>query len=380
MKLILPRLISCDESGFTGNDMLNKEQPFFAYASHDLELAEAEALVAEARGRFPIQMKELKSSKLLKTNRGRDFLEHILARIEGRYIVTIYEKRLSIMCKLFEYIYEPVLQNNNYIFYKNNMHRFVAMYLYMQLIDAPMVDLIAEFEKFMRSLDPSDAPTFFSHDINLENDDLLNTIIRFARGYNVTIVHEARDLMGIGDSGKWILDLTSSAVFSHLTAWGERHDILEVVCDDSKPLLSIVGFFDAMINRPDRVSTDLFNKERNITWNMSKPIAFTSSDSHPGIQIADLIAGVAANIPTKSGNSNYANLLNKVVRHLHEDIIMPDFDVLKGDQALINWLVLLELAARADRGDDPLYGIEDIYSLARRSLPGLRAKIGDFNA
>ena len=30
---ILPRLISCDEAGFTGNRMLDSAQPFFAYTS-----------------------------------------------------------------------------------------------------------------------------------------------------------------------------------------------------------------------------------------------------------------------------------------------------------------------------------------------------------
>ncbi len=36
--LVLPRLISCDEAGFTGNNMLNADQPYFSYASHDLQL------------------------------------------------------------------------------------------------------------------------------------------------------------------------------------------------------------------------------------------------------------------------------------------------------------------------------------------------------
>lgn len=62
--LVLPRLISCDESGFSGNDMLGSGQPF-SYASHDLSLDEARTLLAEARSRFPVQIPELKASKLL---------------------------------------------------------------------------------------------------------------------------------------------------------------------------------------------------------------------------------------------------------------------------------------------------------------------------
>ncbi|WP_439373145.1 hypothetical protein [Bradyrhizobium sp. DASA03120] len=39
----LPRLISCDEAGFTGNNLLDPDQPMFSYASHDLTLAEADS-------------------------------------------------------------------------------------------------------------------------------------------------------------------------------------------------------------------------------------------------------------------------------------------------------------------------------------------------
>src|SRR5882757_9326415 len=43
--LLSSRLISCDEAGFTGNNLLNPDQPFFSYASHDLTLVDAESLV-----------------------------------------------------------------------------------------------------------------------------------------------------------------------------------------------------------------------------------------------------------------------------------------------------------------------------------------------
>jgi hypothetical protein len=53
---ILPRLISCDEAGFTGNRMRDGTQPFFAYASVDLALDEATWIVGELRSRHHLQM------------------------------------------------------------------------------------------------------------------------------------------------------------------------------------------------------------------------------------------------------------------------------------------------------------------------------------
>ena len=143
--------------------MLDAAQPFFAYASVDLELDEANAIVGELRSRYHLQMGELKAAKLLRRPRGRAMVAEILGRIEGRYIATLYDKRLSLAAKFFEYIYEPVLQRNNMLFYHHNLHRFVATYLYMQMVASGegAEELAVQFERFMRSLDPVDAPALF---------------------------------------------------------------------------------------------------------------------------------------------------------------------------------------------------------------------------
>jgi hypothetical protein len=374
--LIYPHLISCDEAGFTGNDMLNPDQPHFAYASHDLPLDAARNLVADLKARHRIQMPELKAAKLLKTSRGRDLIVEALDHLEGRYLATLYEKRLSLACKLFEYIYEPVLQQNNILFYRNNLHRFVAMYIYIQLVDSPMETLVQEFEAFMRSLDPTDAPTLFGAPDDAFRDSLIAQILRFAKGYNFIIAEEARALKN-SDSGKWVLELTSTAVMSHLTAWGERHDLIEVVCDESKPLRAMDDFYNLMINRPDRVRTSLMGKDRPLTWNMTKPIEFVSSQAHAGVQIADLIAGAAAAVPRTDTNPEIRPIAERVLRHLHHDCILPDFEVLdlEGDEAPVNWLVLEELAQRADAGADPLQGMELVYAAAKATLPDFSSRL-----
>jgi hypothetical protein len=70
-QFLFPRLICCDEAGFTGNNLLNPDQPFFSYASHDLTIDEAQSLIARARADHPTQMPELKATKLLRSVRGR---------------------------------------------------------------------------------------------------------------------------------------------------------------------------------------------------------------------------------------------------------------------------------------------------------------------
>ncbi|MBK3403452.1 DUF3800 domain-containing protein [Methylorubrum populi] len=376
--LVLPRLISCDESGFSGNDMLGSGQPYFSYASHDLHLEDAEELIRAARARFPVQMPELKAWKLMRSPRGRDLLTFVLDALEGHYIATIYDKKFSLACKLFEYLYEPVLQRNNRLFYDKNLHLFVANYLYMQMqaAGASAEQVAAEFERFMRTLDPVDAPTLFGGALRENPDPLLGQIIRFTRGYNVVIASETRALQRSG-AGKWVLDLSISAVASHLRDWSDRHKLLDVVCDESKPIKDLSNAFDGMINRPDDAFIEMRGKRRRIVWNMVGPVRFASSATHAGIQVADLVAGVAGIVPIATSRDELRPLAERVVRHLNEECIWPDVERidLNGEEAPVNWVILEGLASRADEGLDPLAGMELMYDAARASLPEFRQRI-----
>ncbi len=372
---VYPRLISCDEAGFTGNNMLNPEQPYFTYASHDLTVQEAEDLLRDIRGKHNTQMPELKAQKLLRNQKGRDLIADVLGAIAGRYMVSIYDKKLSLTGKMFEYIYEPVLARNSALFYRNNLHRFVAMYLYVLMLDAPIQDLAAEFERFMRSLDPADAPTLFGG--ATDADHPISQILRFARGYNVPIAAETESLKETRDTGKWVLDLTVTAVFSHLVAWGERHPVIEVVCDDSKPLRALGDVFDGMIDRTEIPVLDVFGRVKRYGWNMSKPLEFASSGTHAGIQLADLVAGVTAMLPGAAENRPDLAVFSPLIEpHLHDESIMPDMSYLdlEGTEAAVNWMVLEELADRADAGADPLEGMDYHYHMLRATLPYYRRR------
>ena len=45
-------ILYCDESGFTGQDLLNADQRYFSYASVLIDQVEASELVAQAEKRF----------------------------------------------------------------------------------------------------------------------------------------------------------------------------------------------------------------------------------------------------------------------------------------------------------------------------------------
>jgi hypothetical protein len=194
----------------------------------------------------------------------------------------------------------------------------MATFLYMQMLASGegAEELAAQFERFMRSLDPADAPALFGASDEQHFDMLLGPILRFARGYNVTIASETRNLQLTGDNGKWVLDLMISAVTDHLRNWAERHLLLEVVCDDSKPLRALAGIYDVMVDRPNPVYMEAFGKRVRLTWNMAKPISFVSSSEHPAVQIADLVAGTAVAVAASQASDGAAHATGRHKPHI----------------------------------------------------------------
>jgi hypothetical protein len=222
------RLISCDEAGFTGPELLNEEQPFFVYASVDFTPTEAEAIIERTRKAHRVQAPELKSKGLRKRPNWPQIAGEIARAAEGRAIVISFDKKLNLAGKAFEYLFEPVLEENSRLFYRHNLHRFVMNALHRVMLDSgEKVDQLAiEMQNFMRSFDPANAPALFAqlsrHD---EASVVLDCILRFARGYASRIETRTSHLRGTAsDIGKWTLDLTSAALFSLvMRGWGQRY-------------------------------------------------------------------------------------------------------------------------------------------------------------
>jgi hypothetical protein len=101
--------IFCDETGFTGPDLLNPDQKYFGYASVRIDSQEATELVDRVRAEHPLQMPEWKGSKMLKTRRGREAALAVFEAVQDRSITTVVDKRFALSGKLFEYIFEPAI-------------------------------------------------------------------------------------------------------------------------------------------------------------------------------------------------------------------------------------------------------------------------------
>lgn len=361
--MALPQNIYFDESGYTGNNLLHPQQKYFAYASVATDDTEAQSFVERLIRDYGIQGGELKGSRLIKFARGRKAIDEIFTHFDGRIKISISDKKFALACKFHEYIFEPCYSSINSLFYNLGFHRFIANVLYMEFLarGAGAEEIFREFESLMRTRCETSLDKIFASSINDGNSPILIQIREFAQCRAEDIRAELEGLVGEG-SGKWILDLTNTSLFTLLANWGIKHDQITAICDHSKPLATEQEIFNSMIGRTERVYSDAFGERHPITFNLSGPLQFRDSKNTHGIQLADAIAAAAVHV-LSGANDDYAVKWRKPVALQSGDngSIIPDKDAidLENLQVQRNVAILMELHDRAKRGISLIDGIDD---------------------
>ena len=367
----MPQKIYFDESGFTGNNLLHSHQRYFAYGSIATDDLEAKEFVAALIKKYGIQGGELKGSRLVQFNKGRKAVDEIFNHFEGRIKLSVSEKKYALACKFFEYIFEPCISDINSLFYGIGFHKFIANMLYVEFLarGAGAEQIFGDFESLMRSRNTEGLEAVFSSSNHPENSPILIQIREFAQHRAEDIRAELSSLSDDG-VGKWILDLTNSALFTLLANWGLEFKQVTAICDHSKPLQHEQSWFNAMIDRQDRQFSEVFGKEHPITFNLSGPIQFSDSKTTHGIQLADAVSAAAVYALTNTGNEHVERwkVLIPVIGHYGS--IFPELDTLnlKDLSTQRNAVVLMELHSRAKEGRHLIEGMSEYLHLVSQRL------------
>jgi hypothetical protein len=290
--------IYCDESGFSGNNLLDREQAFFVFATVAMEPDEARALAQKAVRDFRLQGNELKGSRLLRTPSGRNAISFLIKAAGPHAKVAFHLKKFALASKFFEYIFEPCFSDCNSIYYQINFHRFISMVLYVWFVAKPQSaeQVFEQFSQMMRDLDPTRMASLSRRELVLvEADDVISMITTFAFLNRRHMDKEVTSIRGMEGVQNWALDLTMKPLYTLLCAWAEQHEVLDVFCDNSKPLKAEVSFLNGMVGRRDRIRFGWpGQEERLVTFNLARPIQLVDSRQHPGVQIADVLAATIA--------------------------------------------------------------------------------------
>jgi hypothetical protein len=94
--------IACDESGFSGTNLLDPATPVITHASVDLSTGEAAGLIAALRSGFRFSLNEFKSGQFLRGPRAGEALEWFLAALSGRAHVHLVDKEYFLVTRIVD--------------------------------------------------------------------------------------------------------------------------------------------------------------------------------------------------------------------------------------------------------------------------------------
>ena len=363
-----------DESGHTGANLLDPEQPVFVYAAVALDDSEAQAIHSEAFSRFQLQGEELKGANLLKSRRGQGAASWILERTGNCVKAVAINKEYALAGKFFEYIIEPVISEQNSLFYQMDFHHFIAMNLYFEFKSGTIYgrDILADFQQMMRNADSELLGTILSADgYGMEQEYPLTQILTIALCHQARIEREIDSLKGHDTTFGWSLELSATSVSYLLASWSEKFETLRVFCDNSKPIAANLDLFRNFIGRSDKAY--MWSRTRNspsIVYNLSEQICLVDSKQFPAVQIADVWASALAYAykhPTDSFSRKCLEVSDSndiVVNTVFPDASHVD---IKLPVPFLNWVILMKLCERSIAGEPLTSNIGDYYiEMARR--------------
>lgn len=287
--------ISVDESGNTGLDLLNEEQPLFCLASTILDDDTAWSLIQPLLRQGQV---EAKYSSLKRSNSGKAALQDFFSSDRlGQDVVSfeLVDKKFNICAQIVDKLIEPATHDAGIDLYDKGLNIWTANLFFYTGKYSFGDELWLRFQRsFLNALRNNDAPSY------AELESALTSCCESVRDG-----HESNaNLLGLarGRCSEFLSVFTNRAsfdpasdLFVRLVQHWMRRDSgqFSVFHDSSKPMARMeehlrllmtpvaprtVGQGDRLAEFPLRV----------------QDLRFVDSRDHPAVQIADLYAGAAA--------------------------------------------------------------------------------------
>jgi hypothetical protein len=295
-----------DESGNTGRQLADLDQPLFILGSCDFSAEECELLLGPLRSR---QAPEIHFKKLRKSGRGQDRIIELFQSdlvTPERFKAQVFHKRFMLLTKVIDDLLEPLLYYHfDFNLYENGQNialsnmLFVCLplavgeacfdqflSLYYDMSNERSEEAITAFYEHLEVMKAAAAQSDFSMEWELQMLSMSSAIVRDA----------------FEDLPRSTFNPAIPAFFSLCVAWGRQHDRFDALCDDSEPLerqaeffqkiaeleaqaeeQQVIGFGNAQIELPLRLNT----------------LAFSASHDSDGIQLTDVLTSALSYYYTK---------------------------------------------------------------------------------
>lgn len=299
----------CDESGNSGGDFWNKDQPIYVLAGWLVKKEsrfKVDAIVRECWKEYYPQSKELKSKDILDTSKGMMFLETFLGQI-GQHCTPFFylaEKRYLVAAKLVEAFLDPAHNENLYDTFtwlnkeKKNIAQTIfekcpkAINDYCQAYKKPSLNLLEQLKETLV-------------DELISNQEIrIAEIIKGATAYIDDILWgEEYSLTSMPKKAAKTVNLpVFEAVCNMVEHFGRQQGIkkIRLIHDDTAQLeKAYYGLFNIHRNAGEAVFRLQDGTYTYTRYESIQSLTFGNSVNVPMIQAADLLAGLISGISVR---------------------------------------------------------------------------------
>lgn len=288
--------IAFDESGNTGQDLLNPNQPMFSLASvylSDAETEEAIDILATQAGQ------EIKFSNLVRSTAGRQrvlsFLQSPYAKIDKAKTYVIH-KRYMVVGKIVDLLIEPLAHRDGLNLYQQGCNIAMTNLYYTCLPtvcgEEEFSDFLGKFVKMIRKKDRHSIMEFYKscqrmyHSAKVpgfKND--LAVIFK-----SIEVIDE---VLRASDATQ--LDPSVTSFVQHCAAWGSCLGCdFDVVYDESKPIRQKQTLLSLLMAKDEPEVQVGYDYRKMVLPLKVTGIKFGDSKKVKQLQVADVIAGTSA--------------------------------------------------------------------------------------
>ena len=302
--------IYLDETGYTGQDLLNSEQPLFIGASTSLPDDVAASLVQEC---FPgVRARELKHSQLCRRDRGQDQIVQLLRSIRqrhGDFAVSLAHKEFVLVGLLVDFWVEPAMRADGLNLYERGANIGLCNLTYLTLKSLlPAGDCSRLFLRAQKMLRTKSIEAYEAFGRSLRaaqrHCEPLNEILDYIvlSDYRLGGYEHLRSLPDR------LTDLGTYYLMEQVSHWSDRTgQALNIIHDESSALAREQRVWDALLDA-DVPHAVVGRDRRTIRFPLRvNSINRAKSQDHLQLQLVDLLAGaVAAHFRNRVyGDTNY---------------------------------------------------------------------------
>ncbi len=297
-----------DESGFTGEDLMNYEQPVYTIASLALAEGKAQSLKKEF---FPkIKSKELKHTKLRRKEKTQsmviEFVKHILTETPDRVKVRFNHKKFQLITKMADFLTETVYYNLGQDFYANGRNIAFCNVFFT------CFPIFIGHEEFSHFLNVTSRMLRYR---KLEDYNKFISVLKTHQASKLSTLIEETLLWDQQEGHQGIVDLPSKALDDTLSMelmlmhqWAtSEHDDFYLVHDQSGTIAAHKNLWE-ILTSPSIPQTTVGFDRRTLNFPLRvKETRLEDSKSLAGLQLADVMAGAITALTNWHANSRPCN-------------------------------------------------------------------------